>query len=354
LQKLQKVQVSITSGTYIEPERMTVGEWLDIWLDGYIANLKDATERSYRDSVRLHIKPRLGAVPLQKLKAHTVQGFYNELSKSGRILQKGQKKDTPAGLSAKSVRIHHAILHKALNQAVLLGYIPANPTSACILPRQTKKEMQILPEGDLPAFLKAAEGHKHRALFLTLLFSGMRRGEALGLTWSAVNFSKGVIIIKQQLQRHRVDGGALRLVPLKNDKSRTITPPKTVFDLLRVQQRKQAETRELAQSLWTDSDLVFTNDFGGALDGDAVYASYKKLLRANGLPDIRLHDLRHTAATLMLQNGDDVKTVQETLGHHTAAFTLDVYGHVTGRMRKESAMRMERRIKKLTSSKGSS
>lgn len=168
LQKLQKVQVSITSGTYIEPERMTVGDWLDIWLDGYTANLKDATERSYRDNVRLHIKPGLGAVPLQKLKAHTVQGFYNDLSKSGRILQKGQKKAAPAGLSAKSVRINHAILHKALNQAVLLGYIPANPTTACVLPRQTKKEMQILPEGDLPAFLKAVEGHKHRALFLTL------------------------------------------------------------------------------------------------------------------------------------------------------------------------------------------
>ena len=116
------------------------------------------------------------------------------------------------------------------------------------------------------------------------------------------------------------------------------------------QKRRQAEKQLIAGQLWEKSNLVFTNDTGGPLDADAVYRAYKKLLADNNLPDIRLHDLRHTAAALMLQNGDDVKTLQEALGHHSAGFTLDMYGHVTERMKKESADRMEAYIKSLQKS----
>ena len=181
------------------------------------------------------------------------------------------------------------------------------------------------------------------------LFTGMRRGEVLGLTWEDIDFGCGVVYVRQQMQRERVKNGKLRLVPLKNDRQRQITPALTIFQALRKHRIKQNETRLLSGRAWCDIGLVFCNDLGNFLDADAVYNSYKRLLAANGLTDLRLHDLRHTAATLMLQNGDSVKNVQEALGHHSAAFTLDVYGHVTEQMKKESADRMEQFIQGLKS-----
>ncbi|MCL1874115.1 MAG: site-specific integrase [Clostridiales bacterium] len=340
-QKLQQATTAIDEGIFMEPSKMTVGNWLDLWMDEYTGNVKDTTARSYKDNIRLHIKPALGAVPLQRLSPHTIQGFYNNLAENGHAMQKGQKNNAPAGLSAKSIRNIHAIFHKALKQALLVGYLKTNPTEGCILPRAEKKEMKIFQEDEVAAFMKAVEDHKNKALYLTKLFTGMRRGEVLGLTWDCVDFASGSILINKQLQRERIKGGQLRLVPLKNDKQRRVTPPDTVFQLLREHKCKQSETRLLVGPVWANKGLVFTNDVGGFLDADAVYKAYKRLLANNGLPDIRMHDLRHTAATLMLQNGDDIKTVQEALGHHTAAFTLDVYGHVTEKMKRYSADRME-------------
>jgi integrase len=347
LKQLQAVQVDLTNGTYTEPSKMTVGAWLDIWIEEYTKNVKDTTKRAYMDNVRLHIKPTLGAIKIQKLNAHTVQSFYNKLAESDRAKQKGQKKEAPDGLSAKTIRNIHAILHKALKQAVLLSYIKTNPSEACTLPRVEKKEMKILQGNELNAFIEAVAEHRHRELYLTTLFTGMRRGEVLGLTWKCVDFESGTILVDKQMQRERVKGGKLRLVAIKNDKQRRLTPPETVFQYLQDQKRKQTEKRLLAGSLWTDTGLVFTNDIGNPLDADAVYQSYKRLLASNNLSNIRLHDLRHTAATLMIQNGDDIKTVQEALGHHTAAFTLDVYGHVTNKMKRDSANNMERFIQSL-------
>jgi integrase len=273
-----------------------------------------------------------------------VQEFYNELAKSGRVPAKRVKKETPAGLSAKTVRNIHAIFRKSLKQAAALKYIKTNPAESCTLPRVEKKEMKVFQGGDIPAFLKAVERHRHKALFVAALFTGMRRGEILGLAWDCVDFAGGTVLVCRQLQRERKKGGQLRLVSLKNDKSRRISPPPAVFRLLKEHRRKQYEKRLRAGQLWSDTGLVFTNDAGGPLDGGAVYKSYKKLLAENGLPDIRFHDLRHTAATLMLQNGDDIKSVQDALGHASAGFTLDQYGHVTDKMKRDSANRMEEYI----------
>lgn len=154
------------------------------------------------------------------------------------------------------------------------------------------------------------------------------------------------------MQRERVKGGKLRLVSLKNDKHRNIAPPSTLFKALKKHRAKQAEARLLSGPMWEENNLVFCNELGKPLDADAVYQSYKRFLSSNSLSDIRMHDLRHTAATLMLQNGDSIKSVQETLGHHTAAFTLDVYGHVTEKMKRDSAERMEAFLNEIKSCKG--
>jgi integrase len=341
LKKLQQIHVDIENGAYTEPTKLTVGAWLGIWLNEYTSHIKQSTKSDYANKSTNHIIPALGSIPIQKLNSHTVQEFYNKLLENGRIKQECHIKETPDGLSARTVKLTHTILHMALNQAVKLNYIKTNPTDACTLPRVVKKDMKILQGSQIPAFLKAVENHYHKALFTTLLFTGMRRGEVLGLTWECVDFSSGTILVKKQLQRERIKGGKLQLVPLKNDRQRLLSPPSTVFKVLAEHRKMQAENQFSMGQVWDYSGLVFTNCTGGALDGDAVYNSFKRMLVKNNLPPIRIHDLRHTTATLMLQNGDDYKTLQGALGHHSAGFTLDTYGHVTEKMKKDSADRME-------------
>ena len=185
---------------------------------------------------------------------------------------------------------------------------------------------------------------------MTLLFTGMRRGECSGLTWDCIDFAKQEILINKQLQR--IDG-KLTLVSLKNDKTRRISPPLTVFQVLAEHKSTQAQAQLLAGQQWEKNNLVFCTDIGAPCDMHAPYTAYKRLLKENNLPDLRLHDLRHSAASMMLQNGDSPIVVQKALGHFSAAFTLDTYGHVTDEMRRDSADKMEAYIQQLKAAKSS-
>lgn len=176
----------------------------------------------------------------------------------------------------------------------------------------------------------------------------MREGEVLGLTWDCVDFEKGTITINKQLQKERKGTGTYHLVSPKNGKGRRITPAKTVMEVLYMQQQRQMDWKAFAGEAWEDSDFVFTNQLGHHLSAQTVYLHFKKLAAEAGYPDARFHDLRYSYAVAALQSGDDIKTVQENLGHHTAAFTLDVYGHVTEQMKRASADRMEEYIKKIS------
>lgn len=327
---------AIDKGTYKEPCKLTVGEWLDIWQKDYLGNVKPRTADSYRATVETHLKPAFAAVKLEGLKSHTIQVFYNSLS---------QGRNGKPGLSPKSVHNIHGVFHRALQQAVALGHIHINPTEACILPRAERKEIHPLDEDQISAFLKAIEGHRYELLYRVALFTGMREGEILGLTWESVDFDKGIITISKQLQKERRGRGTYHLVSPKNGKTRRIAPAPSVMDALNTQRQRQLEWKLMAGSMWEDTDLVFTNEQGRNLSAQTVYLHFKKLAEQIGCPDARFHDLRHSYAVAALKSGDDIKTVQENLGHHTAAFTLDVYGHVTEQMRTDSAQRMERFIK---------
>lgn len=339
LSKLRQISVDIENGTYTAPNKMTVGQWLDIWQNDYLRSVKQTTRYSYTKHIENHIKPAFGACKLTALKPHMIQAFYNDLQ--------SQK-----GLSAKTVKNAHGVLHKALEQALKAGYIRANPANSCDLPRVERKEIQPLDDSHIKAFIQAIKGHKYETVFLTALFTGMRKGEILGLTWDCVDFENGTILVCKQLQKDREQKGVVRFTTLKNDKSRVICPAPYVMQILKSVQAKQKRDRIKAGALWGNGDpvnngLVFTNEIGEHLSEITVYKNYKKIVNSIGLPSSRFHDMRHTYAVTALQNGDDVKTVQENLGHHTAAFTLDVYGHVTERMKKESAQRMENFIKSL-------
>ncbi len=328
--KLRAATNAIDTGTYMEPSKMTVGQWLDVWITEYSGGLKPNTVEQYKMHIRLNLKPSMGAVLLSVLSAHMIQSTYNAL----------QRREKP--LSPKSIRNLNGVLHSALEKAVKLGYIRYNPCKAVSLPRVERHEMHVIGDDALPLFMDEIKEHRYEAVYLVDMFTGLRQGEILGLQWSCVDFERGTIFIDKQLQRERKKGGQYHLAPLKNDRPRTITPARYVLDLLKEQKRTQAGWQLRAGEAWANPmNLVFTNELGGNLCKVSVYNAFKRVVKGLGLDAVRFHDLRHTFATLSLQNGDDIKTVQGALGHHTAAFTLDQYGHVTHAMQRASADRMD-------------
>ena len=198
-----------------------------------------------------------------------------------------------------------------------------------------------MDDRDTALFLEAIKGCRYELLLKVDLFTGLREGELLGLMWDCVDFDKGTLLINKQLRRSQRKGGTYYFSPPKNNKSRTITPAPYVMKLLQAQKVQQARQRLMAGPAWEDSGLVSTNEFGRYVSYRAIFDSFKRIVKRIGLPDARIHDLRHTYAVNCIRAGDDIKTVQSNLGHATAAFTLDVYGHFTDDMRSVSAQRME-------------
>lgn len=324
-QKLQALAVAVDAGTYTPPSKLTVGEWLDTWAADYLNGRKPNTIRLYNIYLSNKIKPALGAVRLADLRPHDVQHFVNCLT----------------DLAASSVRIVHVILHMALEKAVALGYIPRNPAAGCELPKKEQKEIKPLDDKQAAGLLKAATGTPLELLIPAALFTGMRLSELLGLTWNAVDTTAGTLSIDKQLARHNLREKSPFASP-KNGKARTICPAGAVFRILTEQQKKQAEWRLKAGAVWSNPfNLVFTNEVGDPLEQSRVSYLFAKISTAAGLEGARFHDLRHTYAVNSIRAGDDIKTIQGNLGHASAAFTLDRYGHFTDRMKLDSAARMD-------------
>ena len=336
-QKLRAAMADLDAGTYKAPCKMTVAQWLDIWVAEYLNSVKPLTKHNYNKQVQKHFKPALGAVRLDALDTHTIQRFYNSLSASG--------------LSPKTVKNLHGILHCALQQAIACDYLSRNPADACKLPKVTKPEIKPLEPEEIARLLKEAEQDDYCNLFIVAMFTGMRQGELLGLAWECVDFKSGIITVKQQLQCK--DGNYFLETP-KSGKNRTILPAPIVMDALRNQMERQRKEQEQAGEMWDNQfNLVFTDALGKYLVRRTVVKHFKKISQRAGISDnARFHDLRHSFAVSSLYAGDDIKTVQANLGHATAQFTLDVYGHVTQKMRQESANRMQKFYEQLNSENG--
>ena len=334
--KLKEVTASLDAGTYIAPNKTTVSQWMDTWHAEYLGAVKLSTVSSYEATIRNHIKPGLGAIKLESLTTHDIQEFYN-----GR--QKGNETREP--LAPKTIKNIHGVLHKALEQAMLNGLIRSNPADPCVLPRRPKQKVKPLNEEQITKLIKALKGHKYENLILTTLFTGLREGEVCGLQWDCVNLETGTILVDKQLQSLRKsvrgNGDKYALVPTKNGKERHLTIAPFVVELLKKEKAKQDANRAYYEDLYEESGLVFTDESGHRITPQAAYRAFKLVVTELGMPQVRFHDLRHSYAVASLRSGDDAKTVQENLGHATAAFTLDVYGHVTEQMKTESANRME-------------
>lgn len=330
-EKLQEIQTEIANGTYVAENEMTVGEWMDEWYECFTSGVKASSRARYEQDIRNHIKPDIGYINLQDLKLSQVQRFLNQCKER-------------KGLSLKSIKSIYLVLDKAMSKAQSQGLIRRNPCGEAEIPSYDipQKEMRPLKDGEVSDFLRRIKGHPFENLYYMALFTGMRESELIGLTWDCINFDTGNIHLYRQLKAVKGKSNTWTFTTLKNKQTRDFILPPSVIRVLKKQKAQQAEWKLLQGQLFQNNcNLVFTNELGSHLATRTVYKKFKAIVVSMGLPELRFHDLRHTYATLALQNGVDIKTVSNNLGHATVAFTMDKYTHMSMTMQTDSASKME-------------
>ena len=319
--ELRTILTRIEGGILIKPTKLTVGEYLEQWLRDYvITNTAPTTADGYSDIVRSHLIPELGRLLLNALQPSHIQAYY------ARMLERGRR-DGKGGLSAQTVKHHHRVLHEALKYAVKHGILIRNIADAVDPPRPDSKEMVTLEPENVHIFLDAAHDTPYYVPFYTALYTGLRRSEFLGLRWRDIDLDLSTLSVVQTL--HHVPGkGYIFREPKTKRSRRLIDLSPSLALLLRGHRANQELERKLLGRLLMPDDLVFSYPGGTPLPPNSVTKAFGKLAKSLGISGIRLHDLRHTHATLMLKQGVHPKVVSERLGHSSVAITLDTYSHV--------------------------
>ena len=322
-EKLQKALAQAKKIDFAKTGKYTVTMWMNEWFEN-VAKIKvrPSSHQTYRGYIDHHITPNIGNIQLEKLTTMDLQKLYRKLLNKGRV-DRIEAKQQPKGLSAKTVRNINQVISSAMDFAVAQKIIPENPCKAVALPKVEHKEMQTIPAEQLQAFLQEAKATGVYEMYYIELATGLRRGELLGLKWTDIDWQNGIIKVRRQVAR--VDGQIVE-APLKTKNSyRAVTISQQAIEVLKQQKAK------------TNDEYVFPSPNGGPISPDSVNNMLKRVLARAGIPKVRFHDLRHTFATIALQNGVDIKTVSGMLGHFSAGFTLDTYTHVTTAAQKEAA-----------------
>lgn len=338
-EKLRKLLYERDRGLLADPGKQTLGEFLASWLrDVAKPSVRQRTYRNYAGVVNTHISPVLGGIRLVKLSPQHLQRFYREKQEQG---------------LTRTVRLCHAVLHRALGQATKWGLIPRNPADLVDPPKVPKKEFKPLSPEEAQRFLAAAEGDRFHALYVLAVTCGLRQGELLGLKWEDLDLERGVLQVRHQLQWVRAEGeerkGKKRAEPKwvltepKSAKSRRVVSlPAVAVAVLKKHKAAQAEERLRMGEVWQDLGFVFCTSIGTPESPSNLRKrSFVPLLEKAGLPKVRFHDLRHTCATVLLAQGVHPKLVQEQLGHSQISLTLDTYSHVMPDMKREVAAKMD-------------
>ncbi len=334
-EKLRKALYDQQQGTLITAPQQTVAQFLTDWLENtQKQSVRPRTYERYEEIVRLHIIPVLGRHKLQSLSAQQVQGFYTRKSKEG--------------FSALTVISFHNLLHKALDMAVKWNLVARNVCKAVTPPRRQRFEVTSLTLEQIQKLFIVVEGHRLEALFKLALATGMRRGEILGLKWQDIDFAKGTLQIRRVLSRipSKMPGkGYTEAEPKTQQSRRTIIIASVALTALKEHRLRQLAEKEKAGSHWQEHDYVFCTPLGTHLNPtrDALDL-LKTFLKKAELPDIRFHDLRHSAATLLLSLEVHPKVVQEILGHSQISMTLDIYSHVMPSMHQDAMNKLNRAI----------
>jgi len=321
-------------GLPIAIDKENVGQFLDRWLEDSVKpSVRPLTYQQYHQHVRLYIGPALGRLKLSKLTPREVQTFLN-----------GQ---TKKGLSPRTAQLSLVILRRALQQAVKWSLVGRNVAKLVDSPKVRRPEVKPLDPDQARIFLDAAQGERLEALYSVALSLGLREGEALGLRWCDVDLDKRRLSIRQSLQR--VGGkrfgepGRLQFVEPKTERSRrTLHMPTAIVRALPAHRVRQLQERLLAGSEWKENGLVFTTTIGTPLEPRSAVSDFKRILAKAGLPgSIKFHDLRHSAASLLLAQGVQLRAIMELLGHSTIALTANTYTHLMPSMMEEMADKMD-------------
>lgn len=326
-EKLKTAIQETQSLDFSKTGQYTLGQWMDVWYENYAKiKVRPSSHQTYKGYIENHIKPNIGDIPLEKLTTLDLQRLYKTLLANGRV-DRLESKGQPKGLSPKTVRNIHQILSSALKLAQEQRIILTNPAEGCALPKVEHREMKTLPVEQLQSFLREAKDSGVFELYYLELATGLRRGELLGLKWEDIDLEHGDLRVRRQIAR--INGKVVE-APLKTKNAyRTLPLAEDTISILKEQKKK------VGSSPW-----VFPSATGGPISPDSVLHMLHRVLKRAGLPKVRFHDLRHTFATLALQNGVDIKTVSGMLGHFSAGFTLDTYAHVTTSAQKAAANTM--------------
>ena len=332
-EKLKKAIEENVGIDYGRAKTYTVGSWLEVWMENYArVKLRPSTFKTSQGFLKNHIKPQIGSIQLAELTSLDLQRFYKHLLDGGRV-DRIEAKKKPKGLAPKTVRNIHQMIGSAYNLAMEQKLVTRNPTQGCALPKVEHKEMKTLTADQLSAFFQEARDSGVYELYYLDLATGLRRGELLGLKWADVDLDRGVLKIQRAISRQN---GKVVEAPLKTKNAyRTLPLSADAISVLKMQKCKVG-----------NSEWVFPSPTGGPMSPDSVLHMLQRVLKRAGLPRIRFHDLRHTFATLALENGMDVKTLSAMLGHVSAVTTLDIYTHITGDMQRAAAASIDRSIGK--------
>jgi len=325
--RLAELLHQLDNGIFTKPGKTTLADYLKQWLKDYCwANLAPRTAEGYESIVHCHLIPSLGQIPLTQLKPEHLQHVYSD--------------KLAAELSHRTVRYIHVTLHKALQDAVRLGIIVRNPADAVKPPKVQRHEMHTMNESDIHIFLEFAKSTPYYALFYLVLFTGMRRSELLALRWSDIDLILCQLSVTRALHQLR-DGSLIFRQPKTAKGCRLISLSPSTAIVLRQHREQQEKTRQVLGLTLTDDYLVFCKVDGKPLLPNTVSHAWTKLARRTGLKGIRLHDARHTHASLMLKQGVHPKIVQERLGHASIQITLDTYSHVAPGLQQAAANRFD-------------
>lgn len=319
-------------GDYRPPEKITLGEYLERWLPTQRQPLAAATFSSYERNIRLHVLPYIGSIPLQRVTPEDLDSLYATLLTDGRHNKAG------GPLNAKTVRLVHAVIHKALADANRKGSVARNVADLADAPKisaSARPKMKVWNAEELRRFFELIDGHPLYAAFYVKANTGMRRGEVLGLTWRIIDFDNARLSVTQNVTAPDYQ---ISVSDVKSGHSlRTIDLDDRTLAVLRSWRKRQLELYLQTGTRANDSGFVFAKANGDPLHPDYFSRSFERLLAKLDLPRVRFHDLRHTHATLLIKAGVPVKVVSERLGHASVAFTMQVYQHVLPGMQADAA-----------------
>jgi len=328
---IRETRIQIDNGLTYDGADTRLDEFLGDWLETVAASKSKGTLSTYSSTVRRRIVPYLGSIKLMDLRPDRIQRFYQCLHNEG--------------CSNHAIHVVHKTLRVALNHASKLGLIGRNPCSSTTPPKPEKTEMKFYDNYQAKVLLDTAKevGDRFFPLYYLAIHTGMRQAELMGLKWKDIEWNLNILQVKRQVRHFK--GGSYTFTDLKSRSgSRTIILGKQAMEILREHHREQLKTKKSVGDNWVELNLVFPSNVGTPLTGSNIRRAFRKLLEASGLPKIRFHDLRHTAASLMLNHGIPVLIVSKRLGHSKPSITIDVYGHLIPSKQEEAAQLMDKLI----------